>query len=109
MNYVNQFRKRSNNVEKADHLKYLHNLLKLPWEQYDDVNIDLKKASSILDQEHYGLEEVKNRILESLVFITRSNFAKAPIICLVGPPRVGKTSIARSIANALGRKCVNSG
>ncbi len=75
------------NSEKAKHRKYLHNILKLPWGKYDNVNIDLKIASKILDQEHYGLEEVKNRILESLSFLTRSNLAKTPIICLVGPPR----------------------
>ena len=97
----------NNNNEKADHLKYLQTLLKLPWGKYDNVDIDLTKAIDTLEQGHYGLEEVKNRIIESLIFMTRSIEAKAPIVCLVGPPGVGKTSIARSIANALSRQCVS--
>ncbi|WP_375326642.1 S16 family serine protease [Candidatus Tisiphia endosymbiont of Nemotelus uliginosus] len=96
-----------NSEDKAKHRKYLHNILKLPWGKYDNVHIDLKQASTILDQEHYGMEEVKSRILECLAFLPRSDLAKTPIICLVGPPGVGKTSIARSIANALNRKFIS--
>ncbi|WP_341792959.1 tetratricopeptide repeat protein [Rickettsia endosymbiont of Ceutorhynchus obstrictus] len=92
--------------EKSDHVKYLKNLLRLPWGKYDDVNIDLNRVEKVLEKEHYGLKEVKNRILDSLVFMARSPHAKPLILCLVGPPGVGKTSIATSIANALKRKCV---
>ncbi|BFD45527.1 MAG: hypothetical protein DMENIID0002_01730 [Rickettsia endosymbiont of Sergentomyia squamirostris] len=92
--------------EKNDHKKYLQNLLKLPWGKYDNTNIDLTKAREVLEQEHYGLEEVKSRILEALVFMTRSTHAKPPIICLVGSPGVGKTSIANSVAVALERKAI---
>ncbi len=97
----------SSNNEKADHIKYLQELLKLPWGKYDDIDINLTKARGVLEQEHFGLQEVKSRILESLVFMARSTAAKSPILCLVGPPGVGKTSIAHSIANALQRKCVS--
>ncbi len=92
--------------EKNDHIRYLQNLLKLPWGKYDKSNIDLAEAKKILEQEHYGLEEVKTRIIEALVFMTRSTNARPPIICLVGSPGVGKTSIANSVAAALQRKSV---
>ncbi len=80
----------SSNNEKADHLKYLQNILKLPWGKYDDTKVDLNKASETLNQDHYGLEEVKSRILESLIFMSRSDNVKAPMLCLVGPPGVGR-------------------
>lgn len=92
--------------ERNDYKKYLQNLLKLPWGKYDNTNIDLTKARKVLEQEHYGLEEVKSRILEALVFMTRSTHARPPIICLVGSPGVGKTSIANSVAVALERKAI---
>ncbi|WP_341757209.1 MULTISPECIES: S16 family serine protease [unclassified Candidatus Tisiphia] len=92
--------------ERNDHIRYLQNVLKLPWGKYDNTNIDLTKAKEVLEQEHYGLEEVKTRIIEALVFMTRSTDARPPIICLVGSPGVGKTSIANSVAAALQRKSV---
>lgn len=95
------------NDDKARHLKYLKNLLALPWGKYDEVNINLPEVIKTLDQRHYGLEEVKNRILESLVVMAHSKTVKAPILCLVGAAGVGKTSIAHSIATALGLKCVS--
>ncbi|HJD60047.1 MAG TPA: tetratricopeptide repeat protein [Rickettsia endosymbiont of Omalisus fontisbellaquei] len=92
--------------DRSYNLKYLRSLLKLPWGKYSETNIDINKAKEELEKNHYGLEEVKNKIIESLVFMARSKEAKPPIICLVGAPGVGKTSIANSIANALQRKIV---
>ena len=85
---------------------YLETVLELPWHTSSKVNQDLKKAEKILNSEHFGLEKVKERILEYLAVIHLSKKIKGPIICLVGPPGVGKTSIAKSIANATGRKFV---
>lgn len=85
-------------------LNYLELLLDLPWEEVSKDNFDLKRAQNTLDRDHYGLEKVKKRIIEYLAVLKLKNNMKAPIICLVGPPGVGKTSLGKSIASALGRK-----
>ena len=85
---------------------YLDWILDLPWNNETDDNLDIKRAREILEKEHYGLEDVKDRIIEYLAVRKMSNSLKGPILCLVGPPGVGKTSIARSIANALNRNFV---
>ncbi|MFZ6051160.1 endopeptidase La [Halocola ammonii] len=83
---------------------YVDMLLDLPWEEYSEDNFDLKHAQEVLDRDHYGLEKVKERILEHLAVLKLKGDMKAPIICLHGPPGVGKTSLGKSIAEALGRK-----
>jgi ATP-dependent Lon protease len=85
---------------------YLDWIIELPWNKETDDNLDIKRAREVLKKEHYGLEDVKDRIIEYLAVRKMSNSLKGPIICLVGPPGVGKTSIARSIANALNRNFV---
>lgn len=85
---------------------YIDWLLKTLWWQESEDNEDLKDVRRILDEDHYGLEKVKDRIMEYLAVKTMTNSLNAPILCLVGPPGVGKTSLARSIANALHRKFV---
>ena len=85
---------------------YLDTIFSLPWNKETRDKIDLEKAQEILDNEHYGLEKVKERILEHLAIRKLSKSLKSPIICLVGPPGVGKTSIAKSIADSLGKKFV---
>ena len=85
---------------------YVETILSLPWNKSSKTNSDIKKAEKVLDEDHYGLEKVKERILEYLAVIHLSKGIKGPIICLVGPPGVGKTSIARSIARATGREFV---
>ena len=85
---------------------YLEWLLNVPWWQKSEDNIDLNKVSDILNEDHYGLEKVKERILEYLAVKQMTNSLKSPIICLVGPPGVGKTSLAKSVARALDRKFV---
>lgn len=85
---------------------YVETILELPWNTSSEGNYDLKKAEKILEREHYGLEKVKERILEYLAVVHLSKGIKGPILCLVGPPGVGKTSIAKSIANATGRSFV---
>ncbi len=82
---------------------YIDTILSLPWEKSSVLETDINVAESILEADHYGLEDVKKRILEYLAVIKLSDSLKAPIICLVGPPGVGKTSIASSIARATGR------
>lgn len=85
---------------------YIDWMLQVPWHKRTKVKKDLAKAQEILDADHYGLERVKERILEYLAVQTRLNQLKGPILCLVGPPGVGKTSLGQSIANATGRKYV---
>ncbi len=85
---------------------YLDWLLSVPWGKKKRVRKDLKEAQAILDRDHYGLEKVKERIVEHLAVQTRAKKLKGPILCLVGPPGVGKTSLGRSMANATGREFV---
>jgi len=85
---------------------YLDLLLELPWNEYSKDKFDLKRAQKILDRDHFGLEEVKDRIIEHLAVLKLKGDMKSPIICLYGPPGVGKTSLGKSIAEALGRKYV---
>lgn len=83
---------------------YIDNLLALPWGIFADENFDLRKAEKILERDHYGLKKVKARIVEFLAVRTLNHTTKGPILCFVGPPGVGKTSLAYSIAEAIGRK-----
>lgn len=85
---------------------YIDWMLQVPWHQRSKVKKDIAKAQEILDQDHYGLDRVKERILEYLAVQSRINKIKGPILCLVGPPGVGKTSLGQSIAQATGRKYV---
>ena len=85
---------------------FCQTLLELPWNEYTEDNFNLKHAQSILDEDHYGLENVKERILEHLAVLKLKKDMKAPILCLYGPPGVGKTSLGKSIARALERKYV---
>lgn len=94
----------SNSPELGIIRDYLDWMLNLPWNKYTKDNEDLAKVKSILDSSHYALEEVKERILEYLAVKQNTNNSRSPIICLVGPPGVGKTSLAISIANSLNRK-----
>ena len=87
-------------------LNYLELILDLPWSEFTKDNFDLKRAQRILDKDHFGLEKVKQRIIEYLAVLKLKRDMKAPILCLVGPPGVGKTSLGKSIAKALGRKYV---
>ncbi|SDB41981.1 ATP-dependent Lon protease [Flavobacteriaceae bacterium MAR_2010_188] len=85
---------------------YLDLFLDLPWDKYSKDKFDLKRAKRILDRDHYGLDDVKKRIIEYLAVLKLRNDMKSPILCLTGPPGVGKTSLGKSIAEALGREYV---
>lgn len=93
-------------AEYSVQLNYLDLFLDLPWSEYSKDNLDLKRAEKILNRDHYGLEDVKERILEYLAVLKLKNNMKAPILCFYGPPGVGKTSLGKSIAEALGRKYI---
>ncbi|MBR4160612.1 MAG: endopeptidase La [Bacteroidaceae bacterium] len=97
------------NAQSPDYnvqLNYLQTMLQLPWGEYTQDNLDLKRAQRFLDEDHYGMEKVKERILEHLAVLKLKSDKKSPIICLYGPPGVGKTSLCKSIANALKRNYV---
>jgi ATP-dependent Lon protease len=85
---------------------YLETILDLPWEYYSKDIFDLKRAEKVLDKDHYGLEKVKERILEHLAVLKLKGDMKSPILCLYGPPGVGKTSLGKSVAEALGREYI---
>ena len=90
--------------ESAVSQNYIEYMLELPWDVKDPENIDIRHARKVLEADHYGMKEVKERLIEFLAVRAATKGAKSPILCLVGPPGVGKTSIARSVARALGRK-----
>ena len=94
----------SNSPELGMINEYLDWMINLPWNNYTKDTNDLKKVKSILDSSHYSLEEVKDRILEYLAVKQNTHNLRSPILCLVGPPGVGKTSLALSIAKSLNRK-----
>ena len=93
-------------AEYSIQLNYLELMLDLPWHKYTKDNFELKKVKTVLDKDHFGLEKVKERILEHLAVLKLKGDMKAPILCLVGPPGVGKTSLGRSIARALKRQFI---
>ena len=100
---------RRTNPQMAEYgvtLNYVELLLDLPWEEYTKDNFDLKKVKTVLDKDHFGLEDVKERLLEHLAVLKLKGDMKSPILCLVGPPGVGKTSLGKSVAKALKRKFV---
>ncbi|NBH62469.1 endopeptidase La [Anaerotruncus sp. 80] len=104
---INKFSKMMPSSAEATVIRnYVETILALPWNKASKVNVNLKKAEKILNEDHYGLDKVKERVLEYLAVIHLSKAIKGPILCLVGPPGVGKTSIARSIAKASGREFV---
>ena len=92
--------------EYSIQLQYLRLMLDLPWQEYSQDQFDLQHAEEVLNRDHFGLERVKERILEHLAVIKLKNDLKSPILCLYGPPGVGKTSLGKSIAESLGRKYV---
>lgn len=93
-------------MEYSLQLNYLETLIELPWGVFTPDNFDLNKAQKILDRDHYGLEKIKDRILEYLAVLKLKGDMKSPILCFVGPPGVGKTSLGKSIADAVGRNYV---
>lgn len=93
-------------AEFAIQRNYLELLLELPWNEYSKDKFDLNNAQKVLNKDHYGLEDVKKRVIEHMAVLKLRNDMKAPILCLYGPPGVGKTSIGKSIAKALGREYV---
>ena len=99
-------RTHSMSPEYSIQFNYLNTLVDLPWNEYTKDKYDLEKARKVLDKDHFGLEKVKDRILSYLAVLKLRGDMKAPILCLVGPPGVGKTSLGRSIAAAMGRKYV---
>ncbi len=93
-------------MEYSMQLNYLETVIDLPWNSYTSDNFDLKRASKILNNDHYGLEKIKDRILEYLAVLKLKGDMKSPILCFVGPPGVGKTSLGESIAKAVNRKYI---
>jgi ATP-dependent Lon protease len=110
----NAFKKQINRLKQINpmspdysyQIAYAQTLIELPWNEYTKDNFDLKRAKNILDEDHFGLDNVKDRILEHLAVLKLKGDLKAPILCLYGPPGVGKTSLGKSVARALGRKYV---
>lgn len=97
------------NVHSADYntqLTYLQQIVDLPWGEYTEDDLDLNRAERILNRDHYGMKKVKERILEYIAVLKLRGDLKSPILCLYGPPGVGKTSLGKSIADALKRKYV---
>jgi len=93
-------------MEYSMQLNYLETFVELPWNEYSPDNFDLRKAQKVLDEDHYGLEKVKDRIIEYLAVLKLKGDMKSPILCFAGPPGVGKTSLGKSIARALGRNYI---
>lgn len=93
-------------AEYSVQLNYLQEMIDLPWNEFTKDNFDLKNAQNVLDSDHFGLEKVKDRIIEHLAVLKLKGDLKSPILCLYGPPGVGKTSLGKSIASALDRKYV---
>lgn len=96
----------SNSAEYGMSQNYLDAMVALPWGKFSKDNLDIKRAERVLDADHYGMEKVKERILEHLAVLKLKGNLKSPILCLYGPPGVGKTSLGKSVAEALGRKYV---
>lgn len=92
--------------EYSVQINYIQTMLELPWNEYTNDNFNLKRADRILEKDHFGLENVKERIIEHLAVLKLKGDMKSPILCLVGPPGVGKTSLGKSVSEALGRKYV---
>ncbi len=104
---IERFKNAGNNSAESSVIRgYIETLLELPWDKESRDNMDLSNAREILEEDHYGLEKVKERVLEFLAVRALTKKGDSPIICLVGPPGTGKTSIARSIARALNKKYV---
>lgn len=104
---ITRFKNVGNNSSESAVIRgYIETLLELPWDKASKDSADLKRAEEILDEDHYGMEKVKERVLEFLAVRTLTKKGASPIICLAGPPGTGKTSIARSIARALNKKYV---
>lgn len=93
-------------MEYSMQLNYLEVIVDLPWDSFTEDNFDLKNAQAVLDKDHYGMEKIKDRIIEYLAVLKLKGDMKSPILCLVGPPGVGKTSLGKSIAKALGRSYI---
>ena len=107
MKEIGRFKMMPPGSQEANVLRtYIETLLELPWKKVSKDNDDLKHAQEVLDADHYGLDQVKERILEYLAVRTLTKKGTSPIVCLVGPPGTGKTSIARSVARALNKKYV---
>ena len=104
---IRRFRSSMNNTAEMGVIRtYIETMLEMPWDKLSKDSKDLKKAAQVLDEDHYGLTEVKERVIEFLAVRLLTKKGESPILCLVGPPGTGKTSIAKSIARALGRKYV---
>tara|TARA_R110002049_G_scaffold251627_4_gene426022 strand:- start:396 stop:2840 length:2445 start_codon:yes stop_codon:yes gene_type:complete len=99
-------RMNSASAEYSVQVNYIETLIDLPWSEYTKDKFDLKRAQKVLDRDHFGLKDVKKRIIEHLAVLKLKGDMKSPILCLYGPPGVGKTSLGKSIAEALGRKYV---